>query len=110
VARFTLDDFMAQMGHVKTLGPLGNVLRIIPGMSELTRQMGLSGFDVERQLVRMSAIYGSMTDAERVDTGLLNTGRRRRIADGAGVPADEVSRFIRQFEMSRDMMQKSRFW
>ncbi len=51
-------------------------------------------------------MYDSMTDAERLDTRLLNTRRRRRIARGAGVTADEVSQFVGQFQRSRDMMRR----
>jgi hypothetical protein len=101
---FTLDDFMAQMGQVKRLGPVGNVMGMIPGMSDLTKNLGASAGDVEKQMARMTAIYRSMSRRERENTGLLDAQRRRRIARGAGLATTEVSQFIKQFEMSREMM------
>jgi len=101
---FTLDDFMAQMGQVKKLGPMGKVMGMIPGMSELTKNMGMNEGDVEGQMGRMRAIYDSMNKKERQDTDMLDGARRRRIARGAGVELNEVSQFVKQFEMSRDMM------
>lgn len=101
---FTLDDFMAQMSQVKKLGPMGKVMSMIPGMGELSRQVNMGEGDVENQMGRMQAIYNSMTRAERQKSELLDGNRRRRIARGAGVELNEVGQFIKQFEMSRDMM------
>jgi signal recognition particle subunit SRP54 len=101
---FNLDDFMAQMVQVKKLGPMGKVMAMIPGMSELTRQVQMNEREVEAEAVRMKAIYDSMTDDERQEPDLLDGMRRRRIAAGAGVSIREVGTLIRQFEMSRDMM------
>ena len=102
--QFTLDDFMAQMGQVRKLGPMGKVMGMIPGMSDLTKNMGMNEGDVEGQMGRMRAIYDSMSKKERGNTDLLDSNRRRRIARGAGVELNEVSQFVKQFEMSRDMM------
>jgi signal recognition particle subunit SRP54 len=101
---FTLDDFMAQMGQVKRLGPMGKVMGMIPGMSELTKQMGQGEGDVEKQMGRMRAIYDSMNRNERKNPDVLDGPRRRRIAFGAGVDVQEVGSFMKQFNMSRDMM------
>src|SRR5947208_1992833 len=87
---FTLEDFMAQMGQVKKLGPMGKVMGMIPGMSELTKNMGMNEGDVEGQMGRMRAIYDSMTKKERANTDVLDGNRRRRIARGAGVAVNEV--------------------
>src|SRR5215210_9108669 len=95
---------MAQMGQVKKLGPMGRIMKMIPDVSELTKTMGLNEVDVELQMERMLAIYGSMTKAERSDVDLLNGSRRRRIADGAGVRTIEIAQFARQFQMSRELM------
>src|SRR5918998_1833238 len=81
---FTLDDFMAQMGQVQKLGPMGKVMGMIPGMSEMTKNMGMNEGDVEKQMGRMRAIYDSMTRKERTDTDVIDGPRRRRIARGAG--------------------------
>jgi signal recognition particle subunit SRP54 len=101
---FTLDDFMSQMGQIKKLGPMGKIMGMIPGMSELTKQVGMQGDDVERQMKRMRAIYDSMSRDERSNPDKLDGQRRRRIAAGAGVQVAEVGAFMKQFEMSRDMM------
>jgi signal recognition particle subunit SRP54 len=101
---FTLDDFMAQMGQVNKLGPIGKVMGMIPGMSELTKQVNMSDGDVEKQMGRMRAIYDSMTRQERKKPDILDGNRRRRVATGAGVPLNDVSQFIKQFEGARDMM------
>src|SRR5882762_1005393 len=97
--QFTLEDFMAQMGQVKKLGPMGKVMGMIPGMSELTKNAGMNEGDVEGQMGRMRAIYDSMTRKERGNTDLLDSNRRRRIARGAGVELNEVGQFVKQFEM-----------
>src|SRR5947207_13141224 len=83
--QFTLDDFIAQMSQVKKLGPMGKVMGMIPGMSEMTKQLGHDGEGVEKQMGRMKAIYDSMTRIERKKPDLLDANRRRRIARGPGV-------------------------
>ncbi len=102
--QFTLDDFMAQMSQVKKLGPMSKVMGMIPGMSEMAKQANMGDGAVEQQMATMHAIYNSMTRKERANTDLLDGSRRRRVARGAGVELNEVSQFIKQFEMSRDMM------
>jgi signal recognition particle subunit SRP54 len=101
---FTLDDFIAQMGQVKKLGPMGKVMGMIPGMSEMSKQMNMGEGEVEKQMGRMRAIYESMNTKERKNPDLLDGQRRRRIAAGAGVAPTEVGQFMKQFEMTRDMM------
>jgi signal recognition particle subunit SRP54 len=102
--QFTLDDFMAQMGQIRKLGPMGKIMGMIPGMNELTKQMGQGEGEVETSLTRMRAIYDSMNRKERHNPDTLDANRRRRIAAGAGVQVQEVGQFIKQFNMSRDMM------
>jgi signal recognition particle subunit SRP54 len=102
--QFTLEDFMSQMGQVRKLGPMEKIMGMIPGMDQVTKQMGMGGQDVEQQMGRMQAIYNSMTHKERVNTNLLDGNRRRRIAAGAGVQVAEVGQFMKQFETTRDMM------
>jgi signal recognition particle subunit SRP54 len=101
---FTLDDFMAQMSQIKKLGPIGKVMGMIPGMSELTKQVSMNDGDVEKQMGHMRAIYDSMTHQERKKPEILDAGRRRRVATGAGVQLNEVGQLIKQFEGARDMM------
>jgi len=101
---FSLEDFMAQMTQVRKLGPMGKIMGMIPGMSQLQKQLNMGDGDVEEQMGHMQAIYNSMTAKERKNVDLVDSGRRRRIARGAGVELNEVGQFIKQFEMSRDMM------
>jgi signal recognition particle subunit SRP54 len=77
---------------------------MIPGMSEMTKAIGQNEGAVETQMNRMQAMYNSMTKAERKKPDILDGNRRRRIARGAGVQLNEIGQFIKQFEMSRDMM------
>src|SRR3954470_18002723 len=101
---FTLEDFMAQMGQVKKLGPMGKVMGMIPGMGDMMKQVNMGEGEVEKQMGRMRAIYDSMNKRERKNPDSLDGPRRRRIARGAGVDVNEVGQFMKQFEMTRDMM------
>jgi signal recognition particle subunit SRP54 len=80
------------------------VMGMIPGMSELSKNVNMGEGDVEKQMGRMKAIYNSMTRDERKKPEMLDGLRRRRIAKGAGVDTAAVGQFMKQFEMSRDMM------
>jgi signal recognition particle subunit SRP54 len=100
----SLEDFMAQMSQVRKLGPMGKVMGMIPGMGELTKQIGQNEGQVETQMNRMRAIFDSMNTQERKKPEILDGNRRRRIARGAGVQPSEIGQFIKQYEMSRDMM------
>jgi signal recognition particle subunit SRP54 len=102
--QFTLDDFMSQLGQVQKLGPMGKVMGMIPGMSELAKNVNMDEGGVETQMDRMRAIYNSMNRKERLKPDLLDGPRRRRIAAGAGVAVSEVGQFMKQFGMTRDMM------
>jgi len=101
---FTLDDFMSQMTQIKKLGPMGKVIGMLPGMGEMTKNMGMEDGMIDNQIIRMRAIYDSMNRKERHKPDLLDGPRRRRIARGAGVEVNEVGQFMKQFEMMRDMM------
>jgi signal recognition particle subunit SRP54 len=101
---FTLDDFVSQMGQVKKLGSMSKVMGMIPGMSEMSKNMNMGEGDVEKQMGRMHAIYNSMNRIERKKPDLLDGPRRRRIARGAGVDVNEVGQFMKQFDMMRGMM------
>ncbi|HSI32168.1 MAG: signal recognition particle protein [Phycisphaerae bacterium] len=101
---FTLEDFMSQMGQVKKMGPMGSIMKLIPGMSQMMGQINMQEGDIEKQMKRMRSIYDSMTPAERKKPEMIEHGRRRRIARGAGCDTHDISQFIKQFEQSRDMM------
>ncbi|MGN6504608.1 MAG: signal recognition particle protein [Tepidisphaeraceae bacterium] len=101
---FTLEDFIGQMSQIKKLGPMGKILGMIPGMSELAKNVNMGGGDVEKHMGRMQAMYDSMSRSERRKPDMIDAPRRRRIARGAGVEPQDVSQFLKQFEMSRNMM------
>lgn len=101
---FTLEDFIGQMSQIKKLGPMTKILGMIPGMSELAKQANMGGNDVEQQMGRMQAMYDSMSRVERQKPDMIDAPRRRRIARGAGVDVQVVGQFLKQFEMSRNMM------
>jgi signal recognition particle subunit SRP54 len=100
--QFSLDDFMSQMSQIRKLGPMQKVIGMLPGMGELTKAM--AGDDVDKQLTRFRAIYDSMSRAERKNPDTIEHNRRRRIAAGAGLQVTDVSGFLKQFNMARDMM------
>ena len=102
---FTLDDFLAQMNQIRKLGPLQNLLGMLPGMGKLKDQ--LSGFDLDNKEVRqIEAIIKSMTMAERTDPNILNGSRRKRIAAGSGTTVQRVNQLIKQFEEARKFMKQ----
>lgn len=100
----TMDDFMAQMEQVQKLGPMTKIMGMVPGMSQITRELQLNDGALENQMKRMRAIYNSMTLGEREKPDVIEHSRRRRIAVGAGVQTQEIGQFIKQFETARDMM------
>jgi len=104
-ARFTFDDFYTQLQQLKKMGPLGDLLKMIPGMGGLAKQLP-EGPEAERELQRIEAIISSMTRAERAEPTLINGSRRRRIAAGSGTKVSDVNQLLRQFaEMQKVMKQ-----
>jgi len=103
-AEFTFDDFLEQMEQVKKLGPLDQILDMLPGANKIKGMKDLKVDD--KQMARVEAIVKSMTKEEKVKPELLNAGRRKRIALGSGNTVQEVNRFIKQFEDMRKMMKQ----
>lgn len=101
-AEFTFEDFLEQMEQVRKMGPLDQVLDMMPGMGKMKAMKNLK-FD-ERQLARVEAIIKSMTIEERRNPDILNASRRKRIAAGSGTSVSDVNRLIKQFEEMRKMM------
>jgi signal recognition particle subunit SRP54 len=99
---FTLDDFLAQLQQVRSMGPLGSLLKMIPGMSQ---QLGGMQID-DRELDRVQAIITSMTPAERANPRMIDGSRRRRIAAGSGTNVQAVSRLVKQFDQMRKVMRQ----
>ena len=105
-ATFTLEDFLDQLQQVQKMGPLGQIMGMIPGMGGMANEAQAA---VDRgDLKRVEAIIRSMTPAERRDPHILNGSRRRRIATGSGTTLPDVNRLIKQFaEMQKLMKQLS---
>ncbi len=104
-AQFTFDDFYAQLQQLKRMGPLGDLLKMIPGVGALAKQLP-EGPEAERELRRVEAIISSMTRAERVDPALINGSRRRRIASGSGTTVADVNQLLKQFTEMRKLMKQ----
>ncbi len=99
--QFTFDDFLEQMQQVKKMGPLNQVLGMIPGVNT----KALQNIEVdEKKLGHVEAIIKSMTAKERNDPGILNGSRRKRIATGSGTTVQEVNALLKQFEEMKKMM------
>jgi len=102
---FTLDDFRKQLSQVTKLGPMGKVMGMLGmdgGMSEM-----MDGMDVEKDMKRLFGIIDSMTaDERRNPTKVIDQGRRRRIAAGAGVAANEVNDLVKQFDGMASLMKQ----
>jgi signal recognition particle subunit SRP54 len=99
-ADFTFEDFLNQMQALKKMGPLSQVLGMIPGMSKLP----IGDDQVDRQLPKIEAMIRSMTPQERNNPQLINGSRRRRIASGSGTSIQDVNQLLKQFEGVRKMM------
>jgi signal recognition particle subunit SRP54 len=103
--QFTLEDFLGQMKQVRRMGPLGNLMKMMPGMGKAMRGMGQVD---ERELDRIEAIILSMTPYERAHPNEINGSRRKRIATGSGTTVQAVNRLVKQFgQMNRLMKQLS---
>ena len=101
---FTFDDFLEQMGQVKKMGPLDDLMSMIPGASKMK---GLKNAQLdEKQLTQVEAIIQSMTKKERVDPSIINGSRRKRIAKGSGTSVSQVNRLIKQFSEMKKMMKQ----
>jgi len=103
-ASFTLEDFRKQLQQVKRMGSLSQMLDLVPGMGQYTRQIDPS--TVDRQLKRVEAIINSMTTDERESPRILNANRRKRIASGSGTQVSDVNQVLKQFEQMKKMMKK----
>jgi signal recognition particle subunit SRP54 len=100
--QFTLDDFLKQMKMIRRMGPMKQLLGMLPGVGGM-----LKGVDIdEKQVDRMEAIILSMTRKEREKVGIIDRSRQKRIAAGSGAKVDDVSRMVKQFELMQKMTQQ----
>jgi signal recognition particle subunit SRP54 len=100
---FTLEDFLGQMKQVRRMGPLSNVLRLMPGMGGAMRQLREVDMD-DAELDRLEAIILSMTPAERAHPTVIDGSRRKRIAKGSGTTVQAVNQLVKQFAQMRKLM------
>jgi signal recognition particle subunit SRP54 len=101
--QFTLEDFLQQMKQVRRMGPLGNLMKMMPGMGKAMRGMGQVD---ERELDRIEAIILSMTPYERAHPAEINGSRRKRIATGSGTTVQAVNRLVKQFGQMNKLMKQ----
>ena len=98
---FDLEDFLNQLNQIKKLGPLENLLKLLPG----AKKMGLNNVNIDPKIMkRTEAIVLSMTPEERRDPSILKASRKKRIADGSGTTVTDVNKLLNQFEEMKKMM------
>lgn len=102
-AQFTLEDFLDQLQQMKKLGPMNQLLGMIPGIS----QKDLQGVDVdEKKMVHYEAMIQSMTKKERNDPSIISASRKKRITEGSGTTVQELNKLLKQFEEMKKMMKQ----
>ncbi len=101
--KFDLEDFLSQMKQIKKLGPLENLIKLIPGASK----MGLNNVQVDpKQMGHIEAIVLSMTPKERRNPDIIKASRKTRIANGCGLSVQEVNKLLAQFDQMKKMMKQ----
>ncbi len=101
---FNLEDFLNQMQQIKRLGPIGQLIEMIPGMNKMAKDVDLSNAD--KDLKRVEAIIRSMTPHERRNPKILKASRKRRIAAGSGTTVQDVNSLLKQFQEMQKMMKQ----
>ena len=103
-ASFTFDDFLEQLGQVRKMGPLDEILGMLPGANKMK---GLKNVQVDdKQIGHVEAIIRAMTKKEKEQPEIINASRKKRIAKGSGRPIQEVNRLLKQFEEMKKMMKQ----
>jgi signal recognition particle subunit SRP54 len=102
--QFTLDDFKDQLKQLKKLGPLEGIMKMLPGMGQMSKQLKNMA-PPENEFKKIEAIISSMTQKERNNHTILNGSRRVRVAKGSGTQVSDINRFIKQFEQAKKMME-----
>ncbi len=101
--KFDLEDFLLQLNQIKKLGPLENMLKLIPGAAK----MGLNNVNIDpKDIAHIEAIIQSMTPKERKNPDIIKASRKQRIAKGSGTSVQDVNRLLNQFEMMKKMMKQ----
>ena len=100
---FDLEDFLVQLKQIKKLGPLENILKMLPG----AKKMGLNNIQINpKDMLHIEAIILSMTPYERKHPEVLKASRKQRIAKGSGRSVEEVNRLLKQFEQMKLLMKQ----
>jgi signal recognition particle subunit SRP54 len=100
--KFDFDDFLGQLAQLRRMGDIKSLLKMIPGMNKLTKDLDIDN----SAFTRVEAIIQSMTPEERGNPEVLNVSRKKRIANGCGQSIDDINRFIKQFDQMRKLMHK----
>jgi signal recognition particle subunit SRP54 len=101
---FTFDDFLEQLGQVRNMGPLEDLIGMLPGANKVK---GLKNLQVdEKQISHVEAIIKSMTKAEKINPEIMNASRKKRIAKGSGTSVQEINRLLKQFEDMKKMIKQ----
>jgi signal recognition particle subunit SRP54 len=100
---FTLEDFLSQIHQLKKMGGIESMLKFLPGMGEISKQMKTMT-PPDNEIKKIEAIINSMTIQERHDHRILNGSRRQRIALGSGTQVQDVNKLVKQFEEAKKMM------
>ena len=101
--KFDLEDFLVQMKQIKKLGPLENLIKLIPGASK----MGLNNVEIDpKQMAHIEAIVLSMTPKERKNPDIIKSSRKTRIAKGCGLSVQEVNQLLNQFDQMKKLMKQ----
>ena len=103
---FDLEDFLKQLRQVRNMGPLNELVGMMPGMNKALRGVSLDEAEAERQLKRVEAIILSMTPEEQRNPRLLNASRKRRIARGSGTTVQQINQLLSQHRQMKDMLNK----
>jgi signal recognition particle subunit SRP54 len=103
---FTLEDFRDQLRTIKKMGPIEQIIGMLPGMGNLKELAATREKVDDKQLARVEAIINSMTAKERRNHQLLNGSRRKRIAKGSGTSVEEINRLLKQFVQMQKMLKQ----
>ncbi len=101
-AEFTLDDLKEQLQMIRSLGPIENLLKMIPGVGSKIKDLKVD----EKQFIKIEAIINSMTPEERANPHIINGSRKRRIARGSGTTIMDVNKLLKQYKEMKKMMKK----
>lgn len=101
-ATFNLEDFLSQMQQIKKMGPLNQILGMLPGVGSQLKNVEVD----DKQIARIEAIILSMTKKERANPDIINASRKKRIAAGSGMQVQDVNRLLKQFDEMKKMMKK----